>query len=161
MAKRTQEDVQREAGSSLRLPKLISEYARSHPRVLSPVQATGIDCDLFRGRSSKSTKNRGEQSLDGSRQGHRHPVYSFSELQVQSLTPLKTVPFDHKVIVAARSLARPSVRPQLALAGALSLELSHERLPNPCVRFATMVSDSSIDWAFTNWTETFVGCTYS
>src|SRR5487761_991691 len=41
MAKRVREDEREKGRSSLRLPKLISEYARSHPRVPPAVQATG------------------------------------------------------------------------------------------------------------------------
>ena len=59
----------------------------------------------------------------------------------------------------ARLLARTPVRPELSLTGALSSELSHRRLLNQCVRFATMISDSFIDWSNSNWSDEVTGCT--
>ena len=59
----------------------------------------------------------------------------------------------------ARLLACLSVWPLLAKAEALSSELSHRRLLNRCVRFATMISGSFIGWSNSNWSSEVTGCT--
>ena len=59
----------------------------------------------------------------------------------------------------ARLLARTPVRPELSLTGTLSSELSHRRLLNQCVRFATMFSGFSIGWFTSNWSYRVTGCT--
>jgi len=61
--------------------------------------------------------------------------------------------------VTARSLASPPAWPQLALARALSPELTCRRLPNLHVGSATMLSDSCIGRSSYDWIDTVTGYT--